>query len=302
MPPTDRRILALGVAAALVTVLIWASWILSTRYAVTGRFSIAELMLMRFPPAALLLLPVLLKRGFWPREARWGLVVLVIACSGPGFVLTMVTGMSLAPASDAGALAPGTLPLFVALASALWLGERFTPVRLAGFAMIVFGGLVVGGGELLANAQAGAWRGHLLFLAASSIWAVFTVAFRLSGLSALHAAALTAFWSSVALLPVLPFAGISFDGAEWGEVAVMTLEQGIVVGVIALLTYGSAVTMIGPSRTAAFAALAPVLALAGGVALLGETLTPMRVAGVLVVALGVVLASGVFTLRRRAEA
>ncbi|MBT8458860.1 MAG: DMT family transporter [Boseongicola sp.] len=54
-----------------------------------------------------------------------------------------------------------------------------------------------------------------------------------------------------------------------------------------------AVQLLGAAETAAFCALTPILALLGGVAFLVETVTPLKVMGIILVAAGVFLASGV---------
>ena len=82
----------------------------------------------------------------------------------------------------------GTMPVFVALFSALLSGERFDVMRLIGFGA-VSAGIVGIAAHGLFDLQSGAWRGHILFLTAAAMFAIYTVTFRRSGLSPWHARA-----------------------------------------------------------------------------------------------------------------
>ena len=73
----------------------------------------------------------------------------------------------------------------------------------------------------------------------------------------------------------------------------MVLLQGFIIAILAMVLYGYAVRLLGAAQSAAFGALTPILALLGGIALLGETVTPLKVIGVILVAIGVFLASGI---------
>jgi drug/metabolite transporter (DMT)-like permease len=207
--------------------------------------------------------------------------------------------MRFAPAAHVGALLPGTMPLFVALFSALFLGERLGRRRLAGFALILAGVATIGGVGLLSDAAAGApfsqeWRGHLLFLTAAAMWAGFTLALRRSGIDAWHAAALVSAYSLAGFAPIyLLILESKLLDVPWPEVALQAGTQGVLSGLVALATYGIAVTRLGASRAAAIGALTPVVATLIAIPVLGELPDPPTLAGIAGVSLGVVLASGV---------
>ncbi|MDE0783274.1 MAG: DMT family transporter, partial [Planktomarina sp.] len=71
--------------------------------------------------------------------------------------------------------------------------------------------------------------------------------------------------------------------------------QSFVMGILAMLLFTYAVRLLGAAQTAAFGALIPILALLGGVVFLGEEVTALKLVGVALVALGVFLASGLFS-------
>jgi drug/metabolite transporter (DMT)-like permease len=246
---------------------------------------------MRFVPAALLLSPVILRQGPLPGGARPRDAVLIAGFGGFAFILLLANGLRFAPVADAGIFAPSMLPVYVALLSWLVAGERFSRGQTLGFALILLGALAVGGWEALGTAREGAWRGHLLFTLAAMAWAVYTVAFRLSGLRPLQGAALLCFWSAAGFLALGEAFGTRFADTAPSTVALQVVLQGLLSGFAATFTYGFAISRLGAARTASFAALVPILAALGGWAILGEPLGWVKGAGVLVVAAGVVLAS-----------
>ncbi len=128
-----------GYVAALVFVLIWASWVVSTRLGVTTNLSPYDIGFLRFVVPAIVLLPVLWKHGFGVERGRGLLVLGMIIGAGAPMFLLAATGMRFTPAAHVGALLPGTMPLFVALLSFTVLCERFGGLRLVGFALIVLG-------------------------------------------------------------------------------------------------------------------------------------------------------------------
>ncbi|MEM6467452.1 MAG: EamA family transporter, partial [Pseudomonadota bacterium] len=75
------------------------------------------------------------------------------------------------------------------------------------------------------------------------------------------------------------------------------LFQGVLSGFLATITFGYAVSKLGASRTAAFAALVPGLAALGGWVILGEPIPFNKALGLGAASLGVLLASGILSRR-----
>jgi len=295
------RTRALGLAAALATVTIWATFILVTRFAVQGSFTVEEILILRLIPGALVMAPVMWRLGVLPRGQSLPRAAMLMVGASAVFPFVVSKGLAFAPASDAGALAPGMLPFWTALAAYALLGEVPGPRRRVGLAMILVGAMVVGLWQILAGSEPGAWRGHLMFLAGSGFWAVYSVIFRQSGLSPLHAMVIGLFWGALLVSPLLLATGnVTFATAGAVDIAAMIVLQSLVIGILAMFLFGYAVQVIGAAEAAAFGALTPILALLGGAAFLGEPITPLKVAGVVLVAAGVFLASGVLSRARSA--
>ncbi|MDX1781508.1 MAG: DMT family transporter, partial [Thalassovita sp.] len=224
---------------------------------------------------------------------------MLMAGASAVFPYVVSKGLAFAPASDGGALAPGMLPFWTALAAYALAGEIPGPRRRIGLATILTGAMVVSLWQILSGADGGAWKGHLMFLTGSALWSVYSVIFRQSGLSPLHGLVIGLFWGTLLVTPLLFATGnVSFATARVGDIAVMIVLQSFIIGILAMFLFGYAVQILGAAETAAFGALTPILALMGGVAFLGETVTVLKVFGVALVAIGVFLASGVLSKAR----
>jgi len=297
------RTWALGLVAALATVTIWAAFMLVTRFAVQGSFTVEELLILRLAPGAFVMAPVMWRLGVMPHGQSWPRAAILMVGASAVFPFVVSKGLAYAPASDGGVLAPGMLPFWTALAAYALAGEIPGPRRRLGLAMILTGAIIVGLWQILSGADEHAWKGHLMFLTGSGLWAIYSVIFRQSRLSPLHGLVIGLFWGTLLATPLLLATGnVSFAKASLGDITVMIVLQSFVIGILAMFLFGYAVQILGAAETAAFGALTPILALLGGVAFLGETVTPLKIAGVALVAAGVFLASGVLSRSRSAPA
>lgn len=297
------RTWALGLVAALATVTIWAAFMLVTRFAVQGSFTVEELLILRLAPGAFVMAPVMWRLGVMPHGQSWPRAAILMVGASAVFPFVVSKGLAYAPASDGGVLAPGMLPFWTALAAYALAREIPGPRRRLGLAMILTGAIIVGLWQILSGADEHAWKGHLMFLTGSGLWAIYSVIFRQSRLSPLHGLVIGLFWGTLLATPLLLATGnVSFAKASLGDITVMIVLQSFVIGILAMFLFGYAVQILGAAETAAFGALTPILALLGGVAFLGETVTPLKIAGVALVAAGVFLASGVLSRSRSAPA
>ncbi|WP_341988816.1 DMT family transporter [Azorhizobium sp. AG788] len=296
---TARRTLRLGIASALLTVLIWTTWVISTRFAMHGNQPLPASLLafIRFGTAALVLAPAWWRFRAVPRTAP-PLALLGLMSAGLPYQFLVLWGLHYAPASEAGPLLAGSLPLFIAVISALVLGERIGPWRIVGV-LLISGGVVAITGNGLMDLAGGAWRGHLAILGASLAWSIYTVSFRASGLSGIQAAAFVGLWSVVLLLP--------FAGHEiWQALQVtplpalgrQVLVQGVLAGVVALITYTTAVRCLGPARATAITSLTPPAAVLGSMLLLDEAPGLMELLGCGLIVIGVLAVSGLSARRK----
>ncbi|WP_462379518.1 DMT family transporter [Pseudomonas sp. Marseille-QA0892] len=272
----------------------WTTWIVSTRATVGHAEPLAPALLafIRFGTAAALLSPYWWQlRGLPKGKSPWLLFGLMFA--GIPYLGAVLVGLKYAPATEAGPLLTGTLPLFVGALSAFLLGERFSRLRLVGLSGIAMGTFAIIGHSML-EPESGHWIGHLFVLIGAMSWSIYTIAFRKSGLSAVQAASLVGLWSVIVLLPFA--ASDIWHAIETTAVTAIVQQiaiQGLLAGVLALILFTSAVAYLGPSRTTAITAITPVTALTAAAVWLGETPNQWGIAGCGAIVLGVLLASGV---------
>jgi drug/metabolite transporter (DMT)-like permease len=158
---------AFGLIAAIATVTIWAGFMLITRFAVKSDFTVEELLVLRLLPGAIVMIPWMWKLGVMPPKMAWPRAAMLMVGASAVFPYVVSKGLAFAPASDGGALAPGMLPFWAALAAFALAGEVPGPRRRIGLAMILLGALLVSLWPILQGGSDGAWRGHLMFLSGS---------------------------------------------------------------------------------------------------------------------------------------
>lgn len=287
----------LGLAGALITVAIWTTWITASRLAMGGGAPLdpALLAFIRFGTAALLLSPLWWRFRLIPAGAP-KLALLGLLAAGLPYQFLVLGGFRFAPAAEGGPLLTGSLPLFIALLQAGLLRERLGLGRILGVGLITLGvGFILGHG--LVELVQGSWRGHLLILAGAFAWSVYTIAFRYCGLNGLQAAAFVGLWSVLLLLPVAGLRVIAAWQATPAPVlAQQFVVQGLLAGIVALLTYMAALRHLGAARTTAVTALTPVTVTLAAILLLGEAPRLPELFGCALVVAGVLVTSGVLRL------
>jgi drug/metabolite transporter (DMT)-like permease len=303
MPLTTAEY-ARGALFGLAAVSIWSGGIVAVGLGLRTNLTPWDIAAVRFAVAGLLLLPYVLVKGLaLDRLGRSGLAAIVLGGGAP--VLLSNAGLLFAPAAHAGALYPGVMPLMVAVLAAFMLGEAFTATKRLGFALILPGVCVIAwfsGGTLGAQQNIG----HAFFLGSGVAFAFYTVAMRRARLDGLHAAAIAAVGDLLLYVPVYwMFVGTtSLAKAAWTDIALQAVVQGLLTATISYVLYGRAVSILGASSGAAFAALCPAMTALMAIPVLGEWPGTMDWVAIIVISAGVYIVSGgpFPSLRRRASA
>ena len=284
----------LGILVALITVFIWAIFIVATRFSLTTNFTVEEVLFLRLVPSTLIMAPFMIKYDLIPRGLSWLKAGMLMIGASAIFPYIVSSGLSFAPASDGGVLAPGMLPFWTALAAFLMLGEKLDQVRRTGLLIILVGALMVGLWQIIFNSDDGVWRGHILFLIGSGLFAIYSVIFRQSGLTPLHGLLIGLFWGTLFITPILLLTGrVNFSDVSAFDIGVTIFIQSLIIGILATLLFNYGVRLIGASEMGAFGALTPILAMLGGILFLNESVPLIKMAGIFFVAIGVFLASGI---------
>lgn len=289
--------LGAGYAGALVTVLIWATWIIATRHSSGTHLGTIDLGLIRYGLPALVLAPVWLKTGVIPRDVSLGLLGIMVVGAGAVFFQATTFAIHSTPASAVGVLLGGSMPLAAALIGVLLFGERPDLTRWLGLLAIV-AGLAILLVRALGNQQI-SWISFVFLPFGALLWAGYTHAFKRSGLTAMQGGALIAVWSFIMHIGLAIAFGTTILEVPLAEIGLQFLSQGVLSGLAAMLAYGIAVRSLGGSQAAAFSALTPVLAAFGGSIFLDESVGVWEIAAAVITGLGVALSTGILSRRSK---
>lgn len=247
-------------------------------------FEPAAVVAGRTGAAALLLLPVALRqRALRPALARWRWVAAfaVIEMAGPFLLLghaerTLPSGIT--------GLLVATVPIFGAVVGyALGEAHALSRVRIAGMAIGIGGvalvvGAASGGGEVRAVNVV-----EVLVVGLCYAIAPFITHRRLEGVPGLGIATLSLGIVGVGYLPVALAVQDHVPTAR-SVAALATLTM--VCTAIAFLTFFALIREVGPTRATLITFVNPVIALALGIAMLGESLSVGQAAGLPLVLAG----------------
>lgn len=291
--PSAARERWIGLLCAFAVVVVWSGFSLSARLGGRQALTGWDMAALRYTGSLAMGLLMVGLFG-WPRLSL-GRIAALAAGAAYVFPIAAYFGFRYAPTAHGGVLLTGLLPFAAALLGTLWLGERWSRMRVVSLAV------VAGGIALLTldtfGSHPGAWRGDLLFILGCLGWAVFTVLVRLWQVPALTAATALALYPPLLYLPVwyllLPS---TLAEASAGAIAYQLLFQGVIAVVVAGFLFTRAVNALGSATTTTITALTPALAALVAWPLLGEALGLWGLLGVALVSAGMAL--GVMGARR----
>ncbi len=298
---------ALGLSAAVITVLIWSSFIVVARASAAHNLLPLDIGFLRIVGASCVLLPW----GWWLMRAQrqagervgslMGLSPLplrVTAIAGLFgsmlYAMLAYSGFFFAPAAHASVLMPGSLPLWTSLLAMVVLHDKITRARAVGLICIVLGDLLVGGASLLKAFDGGeVWKGDLMFMSAAFCWACYSVMVRRHALEPVRATiAITAF-SCVSFVPIyglsawMGWVPSHLGSAPVAEMVFQAVYQGLGSVVISGITFNVMIRHFGPVRSTMITALVPGLSALGAVTFLGEPMHLNLIAGLAMVTCGI---------------
>ena len=280
----------------VLTVLFWA-----------GNFVLARAVRLEVPPvglsfwrwtlAAAILLPFVWRemRASWPLVRRHLLLMAALSLFGVASFNTLVySGLQTTTASNA-VLLQSIVPVVILLLARLLLGSRVKALQTLGILVSMTGVLViVTRGEPGLVLEFGVGRGDLLILAAVFSWAVYSVLLKKlpPGLEGLSLLGYTVLMGVLFILPWYLWEAAS--GARMvlsGVTLTSVLYVAVFPSLLAYLFWNRAVGEVGPNRAGQFIHLMPVFGSLLSVVFLGERLYVYHLAGILLVAAGIYLAT-----------
>lgn len=284
--PNERK----GIALGLVASLIWGGYIAATASGVGLGLTAPDLAFLRYTVAGLILLPWLLKHQ--PRTLAgvgWRRAIILSLLAGPPFVIIGASGFTFAPVAHSAVIQLGAVTL-VGFCLTAWLaGSSPSRSGIAGAGVIAAGILATVAHGLYFGL--GTWRGDLMFFAAGTMWALFSVFQHHWGVAALPTTVAVSVLSAVAYAPMY-LSVRNASALEHVDLAVLLGQAtflGVFSGIVALFAFSRAVELLGPARAAVFPVLSPIIATAAGTLLTQQRPDAFQVTGLAVLSLGLYL-------------
>lgn len=285
--PGARRRLLLNLAAGAALIAILASFTLASRAAYASALAPQDLLAIRFVTSGLLLLPFALRRG--ASGLLTGDSAKLALAGGLGFATPAFVGLTLVPASHAGALLHGALPIFTFVIG-LALGRTAADRRRRAGACLVVVALAIIVGDAMFGAGWKQVLGAVLLLAASATWSAFGILAARLRLDPVSTAATVGVLSAAAYLPIyLVLLESRLDEAPWSAVLVQVAIQGVLVGTISVFAYSWAISRIGAIGAAVATAMVPSVTALAAMPLLAEYPRPAVALGLAVLVTGSLL-------------
>ena len=285
---------AFGVTDILLFMMavIWGINFVVVKYA-TNVFNPVAFTGLRVGTAALFLVLVAVARGRFSLPRRDVLGLLMCGVVGNGlYQLFFVHGVARTRAGNA-ALIVAAAPAFIALFARVRGLERVKKLTLFGIALSVLGvGLVIAGSARPSNGQTTTLLGSVLVFLGVLCWSVYTImlqpytkridVFRLSAITMVGGA-----------VPLLLASTPALIDTNWGAVGqggwwALFYSSVISMGVAYFFWYRG-LRILGPTRTAVYANLQPIIALGVAWAFLSETPTIFQGVGAATIVAGVFL-------------
>ncbi|HUX51119.1 MAG TPA: DMT family transporter [Spirochaetia bacterium] len=285
MHTSVRVYVALG-----VTILFWGLSFIATKAAL-GTIDPFAIIFLRFIIAAAVFAVILARNGF-PRFSRSDhLKMALLAVFEPGLYFFCETfGLRLTSASVA-SLIIAAVPLAVALLARVLLAETLSPKNILSIALSIAGiSILVLGDPTFGVGPDASLFGDLLIIGAVITAAFYMIIARDLGRSrsALDITAMQVFYGA---LIFAPFFFSTAGNTHWNKVPLVALLAVLFLGlfatVVSYLSFNFALTRLPASRAAVFLNGVPVVTSVAGWLFLGERLSPLQIAGAILVLVAV---------------
>ncbi|WHP04271.1 MULTISPECIES: DMT family transporter [Acinetobacter] len=274
-----------GYLFVCITMCIWGGFTILSRLNLHWHVSAWDLVAMRFAIAFIILMPVLVYKKdlafLWhPRP------IILALTGGLAYCLTVYTAFLHAPAAHAAIFLNGCIPLCTAVAAYLLFKQPFD--KHTWLSLIIMLSALALMSYLMLHEQASAFGlGDILFFLSAVWWGIFTVLLKQWKLSAWHSMASVAIWSALIYLPIyILFIPKHFQEAEPVHLLIQGVFHGVLVVIIATLTYVAAIERLGAFKTGSIVTLAPFIAAVIAVPLLNEPLSPAIMCGLVGMGIG----------------
>jgi drug/metabolite transporter (DMT)-like permease len=289
--PAAHRSFGVTDVLLFMMAVIWGINFVVVKYA-TQVFNPVAFTGLRVGTAALFLLLVASARGRFALPRRDVIGLLMVGAIGNGlYQLFFVHGVARTRAGNA-ALIVAAAPAFIALFARVRGLERVKRLTLFGIALSVLGvGLVIAGSARPSNRQT-TLLGSVLVFFGVLCWSVYTILLQpyTKRIDVFRLSAITMVGGAVPLLIASTPALVATDWSAVGRGGWLALFYSSVISMgVAYFFWYRGLRILGPTRTAVYANLQPIIALLVAWAALGEIPTLFQGVGAATIVAGVFL-------------
>ena len=294
----NRGNIIIGGAAALCVVFFWSGWHVISRLGVTNHLTVYDITGLRHGIGAVVALPYIIWSRAWRGLTFWRILILTLTAGVP-YALLAYFGFVYAPAAHGGVFMNGSLPIFTAIVTWIWIGQKSRLSQIIGLGIILTGVFMVGYEGFVSSGGGKTWIGDFLFLGAIALIAVFMVANRVWSVSPGQVIFSTTVVSAVFYTPIWLFwLNSNLAAAPASEILLQGAYQGLVPSVLGIACLNIAIRQIGARATSVFLSSVPVVAALTAIPILNELPGLQAWIGMIVVTLGILLALGIIGFHR----
>ena len=274
-----------GYIFVVITMCIWGGFTITSRLNAQWGISAWDITALRFALAFSILMPILSYQKdtafLWHRQP-----FLLAMIGGVGYCLTCYSAFHYVPAAHAAIFLNGCIPLCTAVAAWLLFKESFDGHTWLSL-LIMLAAIAIMSMLMYQETGVAFGLGDLLFFLSAIWWGIFTVLLRHWKLSAWHSMTSVAIWSAIVYVPIyLLFLPKNLTEPTPLHLVMQVIFHGILVVIVATLTYIEAIKRLGAFKTGSIVTLAPFMAAILAVPLLGEPLSPAIMCGLVGMAFG----------------
>ena len=261
--------------AGLAVVCIWSGWITVSRYGVHSSLQPADITLLRYWTALLVVAPLALR---YPWQ-RFRLPQYLVIGLGVGFPYTLLSfyGLKVLQAAHAGVLVNGMLPVLGGVAAWLLFRQQIAGRQYAAIALIFFSNILMLGGSVFSVDQS---VGIVLLLTAAVCYTLHMTGIRLWSMSWQDVVVIVPVVNTVLFTPLWFLLPSHLTRSSLEDIVVQSIYQGIIVNVIALICVAYAIRHLGTITVALFMSFVPVTTALLAWAVLGEALNRGEIVGI----------------------
>ncbi|MFI3323763.1 MAG: DMT family transporter [Rikenellaceae bacterium] len=268
---------------AIVVVAIWGYTFVTTKLLINQGLTPSQIMFFRFAIAYLCMLP-LARKPLFARNLRDELLTVGAGMAGGSLYFVAENSAIAISFTSNVAIIIASAPILTQVASHFMLSDERMTRRMVSNSMLALAGvvLVIFNGQMVLQLNP---LGDLLALAASILWALYTVLIRKldsRGYSTSFVTRKIFFYGTASMLPAFLFIPITPSPPSMlleASVYVPLLFLAVAASFFCFFAWGYVVEKIGATKSAPYIYLVPVISLISAAIFLDEQTTPLALAG-----------------------